>query len=140
MSSHEPLQSHRVVASSSNRVLGLAFAALFAIFALWPLLRHGEPARWQALAASAIFLGLAVFAHERLALLNRLWFKLGLALHAIVSPIIIGLLFYGAVTPMSFILRLAGKDLLRLQHDGASTYWINREPPGPAAGSMKNQF
>jgi hypothetical protein len=140
MSSHEPLQSHRAVVSSSNRTFGLVFGAVFAIVGVWPLLRHGEAPRLWALAPAAAFLALAVLAPERLALLNRLWFKLGLALHSVVSPLIMGLLFYGAVTPMALTLRLMGKDLLRLRRGGEASYWIEREPKGPAAGSLKNQF
>lgn len=140
MSSHEPLQAHRAVASSSDRTFGLVFAGVFAIVAVWPLLRHGEAPRLWALAPALAFGGLAVYAPERLAPLNRLWFKLGLALHVVVSPLIMGLLFYGAVTPMGYLLRLMGKDLLRLQQSGEPSYWIVREPKGPAAGSMKNQF
>lgn len=140
MSSHEPLQSHRAVVSSSNRTFGLVFGAALAIIGIWPMIRHGQPPRFWALGASAVFLGLAVFAQERLAPLNRLWFKLGLALHSVVSPLIMGLLFYGAVTPMGLIMRFTGKDLLRLRRNNEASYWIRREPAGPASGSMKNQF
>lgn len=93
MSSHEPVQSHRTIAASSDRAFGLAFACLFLIFAVWPWLRHGQPLRLSALTASAAFLALALFGEKFLAPLNRLWFKLGLKLHSIISPVIMGLLF-----------------------------------------------
>lgn len=140
MSSHEPLQSHRAVARGSNRNFGLVFSAVFAFFGLWPLLRHGDPPRWWMFAVAVAFLVLALFAAQLLAPLNRLWFKLGLAMHGVVSPLVMGLLFYGAVTPMGLFLRAIGKDLLRLKREDVSSYWIMREPRGPAAGSMKNQF
>lgn len=140
MSSHEPLQSHRNIASGSNRNFGLTFAAVFLILAIWPLLRHGESPRWWALAVSMAFLGLALYAEARLAPLNRLWFKLGLALHSVVAPLIMGLLFYAAVTPMALVMRALGKDILHLRRNDAESYWRERAPPGPAAGSMKNQF
>lgn len=140
MSSHEPLHSHRAVLAGSNRNFGLVFAAAFALVAVWPALRHGAEPRWLALAAAAAFLALALLAPDRLAPLNRLWFRLGLALHGVVSPLIMGLLYYGAVTPTGLALRASGKDLLRLKRDDSSSYWIRREPKGPAAGSMKNQF
>jgi hypothetical protein len=140
MSSHEPLQSHRNVASGSNRTFGLSFAAVFFILAVWPWLRHGESPRLWAFVVSAVFLGLAIFAEALLAPLNRLWFKLGLALHSVVSPLIMGLLFYGAVTPMALALRALGKDILHLRRNDEKTYWCERAPTGPAAGSMKNQF
>lgn len=126
--------------AGSNRNFGLVFACVFAVLGAWPLLRHGVAPRWWMLAVAAVFLSLALLAAEKLAPLNRLWFKLGLALHGVISPLIMGLLYYGAVTPMGLILRAAGKDLLRLQREDSPSYWVSREPSGPAAGSMKNQF
>ena len=140
MSSHEPLQSHRAVLAGSNRNFGLVFAAVFAVLGVWPAMRYGHAPRWWALAAAAAFLAAAVFAADRLAPLNRLWFRIGMALHGVVSPLVMGLLYYGAVVPMGLLLRATGKDLLRLKRSEASSYWILREPRGPAAGSMKNQF
>ncbi len=140
MSNHEPVQSYRTAAASSNRAFGFAFACVFLIFAVWPWLRHGQPPRLWALSASAAFLALALFAEEFLAPLNRLWFKFGLKLHSIVSPVIMGLLFFGAVTPMGVLMRALGNDILRLRPNHGGTYWIERDPPGPADGSMKNQF
>lgn len=140
MSSHEPLQSHRTVAKGSNRVFGLTFAGVFLVLAIWPWVWHGQPLRLWALTASAAFLAVTLLAEELLAPVNRLWFELGLALHAIISPIIMGLLFYGAVTPMGMLMRAFGKDLLRLSRNDGQSYWIERNPPGPAGGSMTNQF
>ena len=78
---------------------------------------------------------------KALAPLNKWWTKLGVLLYRIVSPVVLGLLFYLTVTPIALLLRLLGKDPLRLRRDpdGAS-YWIDRTPPGPAPESMKNQF
>jgi predicted membrane metal-binding protein len=140
MTSHEPIQSYRAVTQSSNRAFGLVFAAVLGIVGVWPFLRYGQPLRLWALCAALVFLGLAIFAQERLEPLSRLWFKLGLVLHSVVSPLIMGLLFFGAVTPMGFVMRVFGKDLLRLRRGSQRSYWIIREPKGPAAGSMKNQF
>ena len=140
MSSREPLQSHRAIVSGSDRAFGLAFSAVFVAMGLWPWLRHGEPPRLWALGGALAFLALALLAPRRLAPLNRLWFRLGLALHAIVSPLVMGLLFYGAVTPMGLLMRALGKDILGLRRNDGPTYWRDRDPPGPAAGSMKNQF
>jgi len=73
--------------------------------------------------------------------LNRLWMKLGLLLGKVVSPIALGILFYAVITPIGLIIRLTGKDPLRLKFDpDAESYWIPREPPGPPPGSMNNQF
>ena len=76
-----------------------------------------------------------------LAPLNRLWFRFGLLLNSIVSPIVMGLLFYLIITPFALFMRLTGKDLLHLRRDPeAASYWIQREPPGPAPDTIKNQF
>ena len=72
--------------------------------------------------------------------LNRLWMKLGLLLHRVVNPIVMGLLFYGTILPTGLIMRLRGRDLLRLKREpAADTYWIARTP-GPAPESMRDQF
>jgi hypothetical protein len=140
MSNHEPVRSYREIATSSNRTFGLVFAGFFLLLAVWPWLRHGQPLRLWALAPSAVFLGLALFAEQYLTPLNRLWFQLGLKLHMVVSPLIMGLLFFCAVTPMGLLMRAFGNDLLALRRDEGGSYWIERNPPGPAEGSMKNQF
>ncbi|HEY8071896.1 MAG TPA: hypothetical protein VIE47_08025, partial [Methylocystis sp.] len=64
----------------------------------------------------------------------------GMALHSVMSPMIMGLLFFGAVLPVGLILRALRKDILRLRPSAESTYWIPRDPPGPARNSMKKQF
>jgi len=140
MVGHEPLREHRRVVMGSDRSFGLVFAGIFALIACWPALRHGEAVRWWALGASLVFLGLSIFADERLAPLNRLWFKFGLALHTVIGPVVMGLLFFGAVLPVGLVLRAAGKDLLRLRPSDEISYWIRRDPPGPGPKSMSQQF
>jgi hypothetical protein len=72
--------------------------------------------------------------------LNRLWMKLGLLLHKIVNPIVMGLLFYGTIWPTGLVMRMRGRDLLRLKREPASdTYWIARAP-GPQPETMRDQF
>jgi hypothetical protein len=72
---------------------------------------------------------------------NLIWFKFGLLLHAVVNPVVMGLLFYSAAMPTGLIMRAMGKDMLRLRHEPeADSYWIVRQPPGPAPESMKDQF
>jgi predicted membrane metal-binding protein len=129
-----------MVEIGSNRKFGLAFGVLFGLVGLWPLVHRDAP-RWWALPIAAALLALAWVAPHWLAPLNRGWFKLGLALNRIVSPIVMGALFFGAVTPLAWFLRLKGKDLLSLKRaPEVETYWIVREPPGPAPGSMMKQF
>lgn len=137
---HEDLRREHDVKRSSERSFGIVFAVVFAIVGLLPLLSRGEFRIW-ALGLAAVFLGLAFLWQAPLRPLNRLWMRFGLLLHAIVSPVIMGLLFYGTVAPIGLLMRLAGKDPLRLKRDPqASSYWIQRTPPGPAPETMSNQF
>lgn len=137
---HEQLVDRTEVRLGSERSFGLVFAAVFAIVGLLPLIAAHSPFYW-ALGVAAVFLVAAFTAPRLLAPLNRLWFRFGLLLHAIISPIVMGLLFYLVVFPTGVLMRLTGKDLLRLKFDPkAESYWIRREPPGPARGSFDNQF
>ena len=92
-------------------------------------------------ASAALFLVIAYTYPKVLAPLNLLWMKFGLLLHKIVTPVILGLLFFVTITPIGLLARACGKDFLRLRLDrGAKSYWIERTPPGPPPQSMKNQF
>ena len=138
---HEHTPRHTDPApGSSDRSFGFVFTVFFVIVGLLPLLNGGSMRLW-ALGLSAVFLLLALVAPKTLAPANRAWTKFGLLLHRIVSPIALGILFYGVVTPTGVFMRLLGKDLLRQRFDrSAKTYWIARTPPGPDAESLKNQF
>ena len=73
--------------------------------------------------------------------LNLIWFRFGMLLHRVVSPLILGLIFFVSVTPVALIMRVLAKDPLRLKFDReARSYWLDRDPPGPAPDSLKNQF
>ncbi len=140
MSTNETTISHRKVKESSDRSFGIVFAVVFALIGAWPLLFDGRPRLW-ALAISAVFFALAFLFARALAPLNFVWKKIGLALHHITNPIIMGLVYFVAIVPMGLVLRAMGKDLLRLKLDQtASSYWIVRDPPGPKRGSMSKQF
>jgi hypothetical protein len=137
---HEDLTRNQAVEGSSDRSFGLVFAVVFLIVACWPLL-YGQLPRWWAFGIAAGFTAIAIAKPEILGGLNRLWIKIGLLLGRIVSPIALGVLFYGVVTPIGLLMRLTGKDPLRLKLDaGADSYWIPRKPPGPPPDSMTNQF
>jgi hypothetical protein len=128
------------VQSSSDRSFGLVFTVVFVIVGLLPLL-NGQGIRVWALGLSAVFFLVALAVPRVLAPANRAWTKFGLLLHGVVSPVALGVLFFGVVTPTGLLLRLFGKDPLRLRFDpAAKTYWIARAPPGPDADSLKNQF
>lgn len=141
MQTHQPIQSFRKIAAGSNRTFGLAFGFLFAILGVWPWIHRGESPRLWLIILSAAVLTAAVLRPHWLAPLNRAWFKLGLALNMIVSPVVMALLFFGAVMPIGLILRIKGSDLLHLRKEPESaTYWTFRQPPGPAPDSMTKQF
>ncbi len=140
MSAHEDLKRESEVKESSDRSFGVVFAAVFAIIGLWPL-PGGGGARWWALAAAVAFAVVALAAPRLLRLPNALWQKLGRALNRVVSPLVIGLVFITAVVPTGLLMRLFGKDPLRLRFDReATSYWIERRPPGPSGDTMPNQF
>lgn len=141
MATHEQTRSTRKVAPGSDRSFGLVFAVVFTVIALWPWVFHGAPLRLWAFAVAAAFLIAAFFAPRVLAPLNRLWFRFGELLHKITNPVLMGVVYAAAILPAGLVLKLAGKDLLRLRLDPAApTYWITRDPPGPEPGSMRNQF
>ncbi len=136
---HEAISREHEIKGGSNRSFGIVFCVVFVIVGLWPLM-SGEAPRWWSLAIAAVFLLLAFVAPAVLAPLNRLWTKLGLLLSKIVNPVIMAILFFIVMTPIGLMLRLAGKDPLRLKDSNASSYWIVRDPPGPKPETMKDQF
>jgi len=139
MHEHTPRHTSQVQ-SSSERSFGFVFAVVFLILALYPLL-HTEGIRIWAIVVSGVLVLLATLVPRFLAPSNRLWTKFGLLLHNIVSPIALGILFFLVVTPTALVMRLFGKDPLRLRFDpAADSYWIKRDPPGPSGDTLKNQF
>ena len=138
----EKLQSSEaaVDAPGSDRNFGLVFAAVFALLGLLPL-AHGQALRPWALAVAGLFLLVALVLPRLLAPLNWVWFRFGLLLHAIVSPIAMGIIFFGALWPMGWVMRAMGKRPLNLAIDRqAKSYWIVRQPPGPDPKTMSDPF
>jgi predicted membrane metal-binding protein len=137
---HEALNREEKVHGSSNRNFGLVFAAVFAVIAILPLF-VGHSVRLWSLVVAFIFAITAFSAPKVLAPLNRLWTRFGLVLHAIVNPVVLGIMFFFVVTPTGLLMRMAGKDPLRLKREpSAASYWIERAPPGPKPESLRDQF
>lgn len=137
---HEDLAREQYVQRSTDRAFGLVFSGALFLVACWPLV-YRQPPRWWALALSAAIFIVALARPTLLALPNKLWTRLGVLLNRIVSPIALGLLFFGVLTPLGAVIRWSGKDSLRLKSDSAAdSYWIGRTPPGPPPDSMENQF
>ena len=122
---------------SSNRNFGLVFFVVFLIVALWPL-KNEEDIRLWSLVISIIFFILGVINSKLLTPLNKLWFKFGILLGSIVSPIVMGIVYFLVVTPTGVFMRLLGRDLLKTSKvKNTSTYWIKRDKQ---KSSMKKQF
>ena len=121
---------------SSNRSLGIVFFIVFLLIALYPLTYSEEIRVWSA-TISLIFLVLGLFNSKILTPLNKLWFKFGIFLGKIISPIIMGIIFFLVVTPIGLLMRLLGKDLINLKYNNNKSYWIEKKGP---KSKMKNQF
>ena len=137
---HETLAADDATGPGSERSFGIVFAVVFAIIGLLPLL-GGKAPMWWSLGVTAALLLVSFTVPRLLAPLNRLWFRFGMLLHHVMTPVVLFLLYLLSIVPMGLLLRLFRKDLLRLRMDReAASYWIRRDPPGPPADSFKNQF
>lgn len=140
MATHEDFRTGAEPQPPSDRSFGLVFGGFFCLIALWPVL-HGRALRPWALGVGLAFLVLAFLRPSLLHGANGLWFRLALLLNRVVTPVVTTLLFYLVFTPLGLVLKMGGKDPLRLRRDAAArTYWIERQPPGPEPESMVEQF
>ncbi len=121
---------------STNRNFGIVFFIVFVLIGLYPLL-NGNEIRYWSIIISLIFLILGVLNSKILSPLNKLWFKFGIFLGSIVSPIVMGFIFFLVVTPISLIMKIAGKDILNLKKNKKNSYWIENKDK---LIRMKNQF
>jgi len=125
----------------SDRKFGLLFVIVFLILA-----GYGYLSDWTTqsiglcIAISFILALITTIAPKILAPLNKAWLKLGLLLGKIVNPIVLGIIFFGLLTPVAIVTKLFGRDELRLKLQNLDSYWIERDPPGPASDSYKNQY
>ena len=120
----------------SNRSFGIVFFIVFLLISIYPLINNEDIRIWSLL-VSLIFLVLGLINSNILSPLNKLWFKFGILLGKIISPIIMGIIFFLVVTPIGLMMRIIGKDLLNLKYSDYKSYWI--EKTGPKS-KMKNQF
>jgi len=139
-STHEVFARDERIVAGSDRSFGFVMAAAFAAVTLLNVWHVGRVWPWTG-GVAALFLAAALLRPAKLHPLNLIWLKFGLLLHRVVNPVIMTLLFYGTVLPTGLVMRMLGKDLLRLKREpGADSYWIVRQPPGPAPETMKDQF
>ena len=128
--------NHQSIQMGSNRSFGIVFFIFFLIIALWPLLNNDEIRLWS-LIISLIFLVLGILNSKLLTPLNKLWMRFGLLLGRIVSPIIMGIIYFFVVTPTGLIMKIFRKDLLSLKKNDEKSYWIEKNDE---KSNMKNQF
>jgi hypothetical protein len=121
---------------SSNKSFGLVFFIVFLLIAIFPLLKQEDIRIWS-LIISFIFLVLGLLNSEMLSPLNKIWFKFGILLGIIVSPLVMGIIFFVVVTPIGLVMKLLKKDLLNLKFNKHNSYWVEKNEP---KSKMKNQF
>jgi hypothetical protein len=139
MSSH-PDFLHRP-SLSSERTFGFVFTGIFLIVAGYLWYHGSNPVAIQAfLALAAAFLAFAIVMPVALRPLNKAWYYLGLLLGRVVSPIVLGILFFVLISPIAIVMRMAGRDTLKLRKQDVQSHWIDRAPPGPSSESFKEQF
>ena len=120
----------------SNRSFGIVFFVVFLIITLYPLLNNENISYWSLL-VSLVFLILGLLNSNILTPLNKVWFKFGILLGKVISPIIMGIIFFFVVTPIGLLMRILKKDLLNLKYNNDKSYWIEKKEP---KSKMKNQF
>ena len=121
---------------SSNRSFGIVFFVVFLLIALYPIINQSDVRLWS-LIISFLFLVLGILNSKLLSPLNKLWFKFGLFLGKIISPIVMGIIFFLVVTPIGLFMRLLKKDLLKIKFNSDETYWIKKNDPN---NRMNKQF
>jgi len=121
---------------SSNKSFGIVFFVVFLIISFFPMLK-GETFRTWSLVIALIFLILGVLKSPYLSPLNNIWNKFGLLLGKVISPIVMGIIFFAVVTPIAYLMRLIGKDVLGLKKNDDKSYWIEKKG---IKSKMKDQF
>ena len=120
----------------SNRSFGIVFFIVFILIAFYPLINQGEVRIWS-IVISLFFFILGITNSKILTPLNRIWYKFGLFLGKIISPIIMGIIFFLVVTPIGLIMKLFSKDVISLKFHSNKSYWVEKSEP---KSKMKNQF
>jgi hypothetical protein len=139
-SSHEVFVRDEKIVTGSDRSFGLVMTLALAAATALNAWHSGKLWPWTG-GLAALFVAAALLRPAVLHPLNLVWLRFGLLLHKVVNPVVMALLFYGTVLPTGLIMRLMGKDLLRLKRQpDADSYWIVRRPPGPSPETMRDQF
>ena len=136
--------SEHAVSSSpklpTNRKFGWFFVAVFSAVSAYAFWKGWSAVSSATLIVTILFAVATFLSPQLLAPLNRLWYALGILLGRIVSPIVLGLIFFVLITPVSLVTRLFGRDELKMKKRSVRSYWVDRSPPGPPSDSFKNQY
>jgi hypothetical protein len=125
----------------SERTFGFVFTGIFLIVSAYLWSQDSKTTTIQIfLALALVFFVLALLMPVALRPLNKAWYKLGLLMGRVVSPIVLGILFFILISPIAIVMRLAGRDPLKLRKQDVQSHWIDRAPPGPESTSFKDQF
>lgn len=125
----------------SERTFGFVFTGIFLIVSAYLWSQDSKTTTIQFfLVIALVFFVLALLMPVALRPLNKAWYKLGLLMGRVVSPIVLGILFFILISPIAIVMRLAGRDPLKLRKQDVQSHWIDRAPPGPESTSFKDQF
>ena len=140
ISIHENIYREHEFKLSSERAFGILFAVIFMLIGLYPIL-SGEEVAWWSLILAVFFIGAALVFPRLLIPFNLVWIRLGLLLHKVASPLVMGFIFFGVITPLGIIMRIFNQIPLRLEFENKlKTYWIFRQFPGQKPDKMRRQF
>jgi hypothetical protein len=127
-------------AGPSNRSFGWTFTVVFLVIGVHSLWRGHELWPWM-FGAAGLTAAVTLARPQWLAPLNHGWMQFGELLHGVVSPVVLGIIFYGLFTPVGIVMRIARRDIMKRRFEpDAATYWVDRDPPGPASDSFRDQF
>jgi len=124
----------------TNRRFGWFFTAVFVVVAAYSNWKGLSALGFASLVVASLFLAATLFAPQMLAPLNRLWYGLGMLLGKVVNPIVLGIIFFVLISPVSLLTRLFGRDELKIKKRRVESYWIDRSPSGPPPNSFKDQY
>ncbi len=129
------------IRTASNRNFGFLFAGVFAFLSAFGAFQGSNVGKVYSWLIAGVAVGLvAVVAPNLLTPFNKAWMKLGDLMGKVVSPLVLGIIFFVLISPIALITRIFGRDELRLKKTNCNSYWVDRIPPGPASDSFKNQF
>lgn len=124
----------------SNNKFGWFFSAVFAMTALYSYSHQSKTFAVATTIVCVFFAATTFFSPQLLTPLNRLWYALGMLLGKVISPIVLGVMFFVLISPVALIGRIIGRDELKIKKSFVQSYWVDRIPPGPSSDSFKNQY